>query len=309
MNMKSTSTSTSSSIPSSLLSSLSTSTTYQVAKQLLLSGKWALYLSPEQLPLLSLALETEDKWTAFCHDPTTILDALQTAIEESVLQTWGSLETVLTVTAFRIRSMIFEQWLPLVCNDDAKPYCTASVDWNRFTSTSTSSSTAITHPSSSVNDLPPEKIASRLSNYIPIDDVYHTLEDELEAKESYQTHGIPEKENEANRLNDNMDSEMVMRSGGDVSHVAMNNKQQQQQQQQQLSTNSFKYLLEAVAAIHEPKVVAKMKAILTDFRPRKSKWSSEDKVGQEDLYEACDNVLDALKKFEVRCYFTYIICF
>lgn len=312
-----------SSIPSSSLSSSSTSSsnTYLVGKQLLDSGKWALYLSPEQLPILSLALESETTWDSFCHDPTCIMDSLTDVIEEPVLSNWGSLESLLTVTAFRIRSMIFEQYLPLICNDEAKPYCTASVDLNQLNSTakpsSSSTSSLLSIPtannnnvdpmvSASVKDLPPEKIASRLSDYIPIDDIYHTIEDEIEAKHSYQKYGISHNANDADKNNSGMDSEMVMRGAGDVSQVTINNKQTgNAQQQQQLSTNAFKYLLEAVAAVNDAKAVAKMRAILTDFRPRKSKWSSEDKVGQEDLYEACENVLDALRKYEVR--HSYII--
>jgi len=40
---------------------------------------------------------------------------------------------------------------------------------------------------------------------------------------------------------------------------------------------------------------AELRALMSEVRKNRSKWASEDKVGQEELYEACEKVLNELK--------------
>lgn len=37
--------------------------------------------------------------------------------------------------------------------------------------------------------------------------------------------------------------------------------------------------------------------LLSDFKPHRSKWANDDRVGQEELYEACEKVLTDLKNY------------
>lgn len=45
-----------------------------------------------------------------------------------------------------------------------------------------------------------------------------------------------------------------------------------------------------------------LRNLLSEVKPHRSKWANEDKVGQEDLYEACEKVLTDLKNYTVRVF-------
>lgn len=42
-----------------------------------------------------------------------------------------------------------------------------------------------------------------------------------------------------------------------------------------------------------------LRNLLLDAKPHRSKWANDDKIGQEDLYEACEKVLTDLKNYTV----------
>lgn len=45
-----------------------------------------------------------------------------------------------------------------------------------------------------------------------------------------------------------------------------------------------------------------LRNLLLEVKPHRSKWANEDKVGQEDLYEACEKALTDLKNYTVSVF-------
>ncbi|RUS30725.1 hypothetical protein BC938DRAFT_479038 [Jimgerdemannia flammicorona] len=62
---------------------------------------------------------------------------------------------------------------------------------------------------------------------------------------------------------------------------------------------SLKYLLSAIEANRSVTSLTdrELRNLLSDVKPHRSKWANEDKVGQEELYEACEKVLFDLKNY------------
>jgi transcriptional activator SPT7 len=46
-----------------------------------------------------------------------------------------------------------------------------------------------------------------------------------------------------------------------------------------------------------------IRSLLRDVRPRRSKWASDDKVNQEELYEALEHVLEQLRNYKASIFF------
>ncbi len=81
---------------------------------------------------------------------------------------------------------------------------------------------------------------------------------------------------------------------------------QQQSLSQQLSMNigsaslSLKYLLKLIDNNKEkvPNLTSReLRNLIHDVKKSKSKWSSEDRIGQEELYEACEKVVIELRSY------------
>ncbi|KAI9268278.1 hypothetical protein BDA99DRAFT_603761 [Phascolomyces articulosus] len=62
---------------------------------------------------------------------------------------------------------------------------------------------------------------------------------------------------------------------------------------------NLKYLLQGIAANRQKTTLSDrdIRNLLSDFKPHRTKWASDDKIGQEELYEACEKVLTDLKNF------------
>lgn len=62
---------------------------------------------------------------------------------------------------------------------------------------------------------------------------------------------------------------------------------------------NLKYLLKGIADNREKTNLTdrELRNLLLEVKPHKSKWANDDKVGQEDLYEACEKLLTDLKNY------------
>jgi transcriptional activator SPT7 len=59
------------------------------------------------------------------------------------------------------------------------------------------------------------------------------------------------------------------------------------------------YLLQGIVANRQKTSLSdrELQNLLSDFKPHRSKWANDDRVGQEELYEACEKVLMDLKNY------------
>ncbi|KAL0082086.1 hypothetical protein F4703DRAFT_1739277, partial [Phycomyces blakesleeanus] len=59
------------------------------------------------------------------------------------------------------------------------------------------------------------------------------------------------------------------------------------------------YLLQGIAANRQQTSLSDrdLQNLLSDFRPHRSKWANDERPGQEELYEACEKVLNDLKNY------------
>jgi hypothetical protein len=63
-------------------------------------------------------------------------------------------------------------------------------------------------------------------------------------------------------------------------------------------TGGFNYLfMELESQVQDPLKLRDLKNLILESRPSKSKWASDDKLGQEPLYEAFEKVLQELRNF------------
>ncbi|KAI8636118.1 hypothetical protein BD408DRAFT_426659 [Parasitella parasitica] len=62
---------------------------------------------------------------------------------------------------------------------------------------------------------------------------------------------------------------------------------------------NLKYLLQGIVANRQKTSLSdrELQNLLSDFKPHRSKWANDDRVGQEELYEACEKVLIDLKNY------------
>lgn len=62
---------------------------------------------------------------------------------------------------------------------------------------------------------------------------------------------------------------------------------------------NLKYLLQGIVANRQKTLLSdrELQNLLSDFKPHRSKWANDDRVGQEELYEACEKVLTDLKNY------------
>jgi transcriptional activator SPT7 len=63
----------------------------------------------------------------------------------------------------------------------------------------------------------------------------------------------------------------------------------------------LKYLLQGISENRAKTSLSdrELRNLLLDVKPHKSKWANDDRIGQEDLYEACEKVLIDLKNYTV----------
>ncbi|KAI9190803.1 uncharacterized protein BJ171DRAFT_46654 [Polychytrium aggregatum] len=135
---------------------------------------------------------------------------------------------------------------------------------------------------SKTNELPEaneclENELDLLQDWVPIDDMYYTLEYDHEAL-----------------VNDERIQERLRREESEALRAEQSPDGITKQKDEDVHA-SVKYLFEAINKVVAPAKLVEIKQLLADARPSRSKWASEDRVGQEELYEHLERVLNDLK--------------
>lgn len=94
----------------------------------------------------------------------------------------------------------------------------------------------------------------------------------------------------------------------DVSHISATDTANELSLEREGETPPLKYLVEALrSSTGDSKKFQSMQKLLTDFKPHKvSKWYSDTRVGQAELYEHLERVLDAMRAEEAKAWRPYI---
>ncbi|KAI7882180.1 hypothetical protein K492DRAFT_206338 [Lichtheimia hyalospora FSU 10163] len=258
---------------------------FVMAKEILQHEWHKGYLTPTEIQHYESAIESYGRWFAFI-----------TASHENLQEVPLSERAM---TAMRVRAMLTEWLVPHLFHTD-RPCCrTFQLDIDQLCDTVRSLDLPdIPSPVQlPVQELEPPAapvtpkegdeptVPSSTTNIrpdIPLCDIYHTLEKDHAAMVELQKLEEFEAQEE------------------------MNDEGKQQQQDNALSlinaTGNFnlKYLLQGIAANRDKTSLSDrdIKNLLSDFKPQhRTKWANDDKIGQEELYEACEKVLTDLKNF------------
>ncbi|KAI8378270.1 hypothetical protein EDC96DRAFT_219367 [Choanephora cucurbitarum] len=249
-------------------------------------------------------------------EQTYFLDALIS------LATWIAFITLegkgeLNTTAFRVRSMLYEQMIPHLFQHKA---CCKHIDLASIAEQARL--LHLPHPSEITSALEqykeahvkkeeePEPIQTTVTeegeeeanvvttsdipattnnreeiqanDQVPLMDVFHTLELDMAAmieQRKLEEFEAQEELNEAEEARENAAKSLqIFNADGNF---------------------NLKYLLQGIVANRQKTSLSdrELQNLLSDFKPHRSKWSNDDRVGQEELYEACEKVLTDLKNY------------
>ncbi|CEP17453.1 hypothetical protein [Parasitella parasitica] len=121
------------------------------------------------------------------------------------------------------------------------------------------------------------------SDHVPLLDIYHTLEFDMAAMIEQR------KLDEYQALEEGLNEEKNNNKNSVVtSHLFEDSDQ-----------FNLKYLLKGIAENRDKTALTdrELRNLLLEVKPHRSKWANDDKVGQEDLYEACEKMLTELKNY------------
>ncbi|KAI7863084.1 hypothetical protein BDF14DRAFT_1847660 [Spinellus fusiger] len=113
-------------------------------------------------------------------------------------------------------------------------------------------------------------------------DIYHTLEYDQGAM-------VEQKKLQECQAQEEMNEEEEKENPEDTSLAIFNTN----------GNFNLKYLLQGIAANRLQTSLSdrELQNLLSDFRPHRSKWANDERPGQEELYEACEKVLNDLKNY------------
>ncbi|CEG71789.1 hypothetical protein RMATCC62417_07459 [Rhizopus microsporus] len=151
---------------------------------------------------------------------------------------------------------------------------------NQTTETDTKNVTEKMMPAN--DDIILEEITT-VADSVPIIDVFHTLELDRAAmieQRKLEEFEAQEELNEAEEEKENSTAKSLSMFNADGNF-------------------NLKYLLQGIVANRQKTSLSdrELQNLLSDFRPHRSKWASDERVGQEELYEACEKVLTDLKNY------------
>ncbi|KAL0092816.1 hypothetical protein J3Q64DRAFT_1231691 [Phycomyces blakesleeanus] len=132
-------------------------------------------------------------------------------------------------------------------------------------------------PPSSLGTIPIEQVEK-----VPIREIYQTLEYDqaamIEQKKLQEFEAQEELNEEEEKDNAEDQSLAIFNANGNF---------------------NLKYLLQGIAANRQQTSLSDrdLQNLLSDFRPHRSKWANDERPGQEELYEACEKVLNDLKNY------------
>ncbi|KAG0172229.1 Transcriptional activator spt7 [Apophysomyces sp. BC1034] len=279
---------------------------FVLAKDISAKGMHTKFLTPSETQYFEDAIDTFSKWLAFT---TTLRTDAPTPADNTIAEP--------EIAAFRVRSMLFEQFIPHLFHSD-RPCCRESrIDLDQlcqlayalplpdpseldslppprahqqqsYTKPSSSQSTPAAEDnetgstgiepdtSATVGLLSAEQMAQ-----VPLWDIYHTLEYDHKAmieQQKLEEFEAQAELNEEEKDNLNDHSLSMFNTNGNF---------------------NLKYLLQGIAAnrLRTSLTDRELQNLLSDFKPHRSKWANDDKIGQEELYDACEKVLNDLKNY------------
>ncbi|TPX36352.1 hypothetical protein SmJEL517_g01577 [Synchytrium microbalum] len=288
---------------------------FTIARQLLDSGGCKVYLTDEEFAVFQHVAANKQTWDAFWTAPKDTLKKMEPKANllvhaEQVRGDYPHSARFYSVAALRIRAMISEQSLVnlvpipdsvsalIVPNDiNDLPKAWSSVDRDDRVNYGV----LLPHVSNGISLVlfsPYAPILTFLlftfmvdphSLTIPIDDMYYTLEYNLEVMEGYEAlkdravleASIEEKVPVRNEPTPILRKAAPPPKAAPVVDVH----------------DSIKYLHELIAKVVDEPKSQELQSLLHKVRPSKSKWASTERLGQEDLYEACEMVLNELKGY------------
>jgi Bromodomain len=109
--------------------------------------------------------------------------------------------------------------------------------------------------------------------YVPFDDVYYTLDYDLELLENLDLIELP----------------------SSYQDVVAETKPQQSTKESE--PQSLKYMLQIISMKADPHQLKEIKKLIVESRPSKSRWASDERIGQEQLYEPLEKALNGLKNY------------
>ncbi|TPX51489.1 hypothetical protein SeLEV6574_g00286 [Synchytrium endobioticum] len=276
---------------------------YSIARQLLESRGCKLYLSQDECRVFTTLAEKKETWESFWSSPEDTLKQVEPKANllvhaEQVRGDYPHSAAFYAVACMRIRSMIAEQeLLRLVATPDT---VSSVIDVTQSSSGSRSSWTALLAGRDADEIIPygvmipninhDNGLGDEVADSIPIDDMYYSLEYNLEAMEGYEAMRAKAIEEAS------LAAEVPAPQHPHRTHV------ESTQQRKPVKPNidvhdSVKYLHDLIGRlVGEPKAV-ELQSLLNNVRPSKSKWASTERVGQEELYESCEMVLNELKAY------------
>ncbi|KAK4521289.1 uncharacterized protein ATC70_011903 [Mucor velutinosus] len=145
------------------------------------------------------------------------------------------------------------------------------------TTTTTINTTATTNDASKL-----EEIITAPDN-VPLRDIFHSLELDRAAmieQRKLEEFEAQEELNEAEEAKENAAAKSLSMFNADGNF-------------------NLKYLLQGIVANRQKTQLSdrELQNLLSDFKGHRSKWANDDRVGQEELYEACEKVLVDLKNY------------
>ncbi|KAL9559044.1 hypothetical protein MBANPS3_000607 [Mucor bainieri] len=279
---------------------------YALAKHLVHKDVPRTFLTPAEEEHLHTALASFQQWQHF-------IELKMDAPAGSECQF-----TSLQLTAFRVRALLSEQFIPHFFQHNKqedqqdRPCCQQlkldldrlcmeaqqiqdnqettiaklEIPKNQLLLEADSASTAATEEQQQQQQQQQEeqhKHAAQNSDYVPLLDIYHTLEFDMAAMieqrklEEYQAQ--EEVQDEEKSQNNNSSATLHILDDSDQFNL--------------------KYLLKGIADNRDKTNLTdrELRNLLLEVKPHKSKWANDDKVGQEDLYEACEKLLTDLKNY------------
>lgn len=275
---------------------------WNIAHRLRQSQAWKLHLTHSEGQIFYLATVSRESWISFLSDPTAFLSNSKT--DTDIDNNDGLMDNnhigdnempFAYLIAAKIRCMVTEQKLDnlyslqdhqvamdLPQNDlhDRKGSFTLIEDLDNHQ--------GITHLNVDV-EMDNTEIDDRKGKntlildlyneiYIPIDDVYHLLHHDAEL---YDNIHLIELKNEIQ----------------EQTHSDVKKQQPQKEADSQQQISGLKYMLQIISEKADMNQLKEIKKMLIEARPSKSKWANEERVGQEQLYEPLDKVLNSLKNY------------
>ncbi|KAI9259782.1 hypothetical protein EDC94DRAFT_612072 [Helicostylum pulchrum] len=172
------------------------------------------------------------------------------------------------INVFRVRTMISEQLIPFFSNQE-NCCCQSPLDLKKLCLQA--------HQIEQSSPVPTAIKEFVNSDHVPLLDIFHTLE--FDMADMMEQRKLDEFKTQEEAQEEESAPTFTILDENDHS--------------------SLKYLLKGISENRNKTSLSdrELRNLLLDAKPHRSKWANDDKIGQEDLYEACEKVLTDLKNY------------